>query len=91
MALAVAPGALPFAPLWRRVEAESPALRLGAPLRPSALPREIDAVERLLHRLRAVRPKAVQAIRSAVAPADPIDIQLRAEPRPDAVAAPMRR
>ena len=41
----------PFAHLWRRAEAESPALRLGEPLRPSALPREIDAIERLLRRL----------------------------------------
>ncbi len=50
-ALALAGADLPFAHLWRRAEAESPALRLGEPLRPSALPAEIDAIERLLRRL----------------------------------------
>ncbi len=44
----------PFSHLWRSAEAESPALRLGTPLRPSALPREIDAIERLLRRLERV-------------------------------------
>ena len=90
-ALAAATADLPFAHLWRRVEAESPTLKLGAPLRPSALPREIDAIERLLRRLKARRPTTVETIRSVVEPAGPIGIQLRAEPRPGAIAAPMRR
>ncbi|WP_237482132.1 glycosyltransferase [Lichenibacterium dinghuense] len=50
-ALVLAGADLPFSHLWRRAEAESPALRLGEPLRPSALPAEIDAIERLLRRL----------------------------------------
>ena len=50
-ALALACADRPFAHLWRRVEAESPALHFGQPLRPSALPREIDAIGRLLARL----------------------------------------
>ena len=50
-ALALAGAGRPFSHLWRRAEAESPALHLGEPLRPSALPREMDAIERLLRRL----------------------------------------
>ncbi len=50
-ALALAGAGRPFSHLWRRAEVESPALHLGPPLRPSALPREIDAIERLLRRL----------------------------------------
>ncbi|WP_245501052.1 glycosyltransferase [Lichenibacterium minor] len=50
-ALALACADRPFSHLWRRVEAECPALHIGEPLRPSALPREIEAVERLLRRL----------------------------------------
>ncbi len=71
----------PFPSLWRRIAAESPALRMGPPLRPSDLPREIDAIERLLGRLGRVTPPR---------PAGPIDIQALAEPRQDAIAVPSR-
>lgn len=74
--------ALPFSALWRRVEAASPVLRAGPALRPSDLPREIDSIERLLRRLDRFSPQR---------PADPIDIQALAEPRPDAIAVPRRR
>ena len=81
-AAALAAAGLAFAPLWRRIEAESEALAATAPLRPSDLPREIDAIERLLARLDGFRAR-----RSA----GPIDIAALAEPRPDAIAVPMPR
>ena len=74
--------AVPFARLWRNVEAKSPALPLGSPLRPSDLPREIEAIERLLRRL-----TRLTRLRSE----GPIDIQSLAEPRPDAIAVPLPR
>ena len=64
-ARAIATDRTPFARLWRRVEAESPALRLGKALRPSALAREIDAVERLLGRLARIGLSADAATRPA--------------------------
>lgn len=79
---AIETAGLSFARLWRRLEVESPVLRLGAPLRPSELPREIDAIERLLRRLDRVRPPR---------PAGPIDIPALSETRPDAIAVPSRR
>ena len=79
-AAGLAAAELPFARLWRRIEADSAALALGAPLRPSDLPREIDAIERLLARLDGLKSR-----RSA----GPIDIGALAEPRPGAIAVPM--
>ena len=58
----------PFSHLWRHAEAESPGLRLGEPLRPSALPREIDAIGRLLRRLERVGVSAGTAAARPVPP-----------------------
>lgn len=66
-ALAVYGADRAFAHLWRRAEAESPALQPGAPLRPSALPREIEAIERLLRRLKRLGVSAEAVIRSSAA------------------------
>lgn len=70
---------LPFSRFWRRVEAESPALALDQPLRPSALAREIASLERLLLRLNPPRAGG------------PIDIPAPAGPPPHAIAVPQRR
>lgn len=64
-ARAIAVDDAPFARLWRRIEAESPALRLGEALRPSALPREIDALQRLLGRLARMGISAETPVRPA--------------------------
>ena len=81
-AAALAASDLPFSRLWRQIEADSAALALGTPLRPSDLPREIDAVERLLARLDGLRSRRSTG---------PIDIQALAETRPGAIAVPMPR
>ncbi len=81
-ALSVAAADLPFARLWRQIEAKSLSLQLGAPLRPSDLPRQIEAIERLLGRLKRLTPQRSTG---------PIDIQALAEPRPDAIAVPLTR
>ncbi len=81
-ALAVAAINMPFARLWPLVEDQSLSLKLGAPLRPSDLPRQIESIERLLGRLARLTPQ-----RSA----GPIDIQALAETRPDAIAVPLIR
>ena len=62
-----------FEPLWRAVEEESPKLQQARPLRPSALPAELERMHRLLGRLRrlahrgAVRPIREQDYRSRIA------------------------
>lgn len=101
-ALAAAAQGMPFSVLWRRIEAESPALRIGAPLRPSALDREIDAIERLLARLarmgvtagrdagRVGAPIAVAPL-SPPRPASPADTAPRADAPSGAIRAPRRR
>ena len=47
---------LPFANVWTVIEAQSPMLRRGAPLRPSDLIRETTKAERLLRRLTCFQP-----------------------------------
>ncbi len=47
---------LPFAHFWDFIEAESPVLRRGRPLRPSDLLRETRKADRLLKRLRRLSP-----------------------------------
>ncbi len=79
-ALAVEMHERPFAGLWRAIETQSPALRLGAPLRPSDLPHQIEAIERLLRRL-----SRLTGLRSA----GPVDMPSLAEPRHDAIAVPL--
>ena len=60
---------LPFAHLWDFVEANSPVLRRGRPLRPSDLLRETHKAERLLKRLRRLTPSG---------PTDPTGTPVRA-------------
>ena len=61
--------ALPFAHLWDFVEANSPTLRQGRPLRPSDLLWETLKAERLLRRLRRISPSG---------PTDPAGTPIRA-------------
>ena len=71
---------LPFARLWEVVEAESPALRRGRPLRPSDLLRETMKAERLLDRLRRLNPPE---------PGDPADTRVHGALPLSETAAPL--
>ena len=72
---------LPFAHLWDIVEAKSPTLRRGRPLRPSDLSRETQKAERLLGRLRRL---------SSPGSADPADIPVHAIVALSDIAEPLR-
>ena len=72
---------LPFAHLWDCIEAKSPTLRRGRPLRPSDLLRETQKAERLLKRLRRL---------SSSAPADPAGTPVRATVSLPETATPSR-
>ena len=74
-------GHLPFAHLWDAIEADSPVLRRGSPLRPSDLLRETARAERLLQRLHRLTPTG---------PTNPVDTPVRvALPLPE-TAEPSR-
>ena len=72
---------LPFAHLWDVVEAKSPNLRRGRPLRPSDLVRETLKAERLFKRLRRLSPAG---------PADPAGTPARATVSRSEPAEPSR-